>query len=118
MSEKTWRILVTVCKKIMGFCHQFAKPRLPQLITGKHGSHIGGGILIAAGALMAIPFGVLPFNNTLPALTILFYGFAELEDDGVMILIAVFWLIVTVVYFSAFFTALWLFGRQALTHFL
>lgn len=116
MSEKTWRILINVCIKIMWVCHKFAKPRLPQLISGPRGKMLGGGIVLAAGALMAIPFGVLPFNNTLPALAILFYGFGELEDDGLMIIIACFWLITTVVYFSAFFTALWLFGSSALSH--
>lgn len=117
MSEKIWRILVNVCLKILGFCRKFTKPRMGHLLTGRKGQQIGGFVLFSAGALMAIPFGVLPLNNMLPGLAVLFYGIAELEDDGLMVMIAMFWLIVTVVYFSAFFLALWFFGNEALAHF-
>ena len=66
---------------------------------------------------MAIPFGVLPLNNLLPGLAILFYCIGELETDGLMLFIAFFWLIVTVVYFAIFFFALWFFGQEALEFF-
>ena len=104
-SENTWRILVNVCLKVLGFCKKFAKPRYPNLVHGKKGQKIGGFILLAAGTLMAIPFGVLPLNNLLPGLAILFYCIGELESDGLMYFIAFFWLIVTVIYFSVFFCA-------------
>lgn len=117
MSEKSWRILVNVCLKILGFCRKFTKPRMTHLIEGSKGQRIGGLVLFSAGALMAIPFGVLPLNNMLPGLAVLFYGIAELEDDGLMVVIAMFWLVVTILYFSAFFLALWFFGNEALAHF-
>ncbi len=117
MSEKTWRILVNVCLKVLGFCRKFTRPRMTHLLNGRKGQKIGGMILFAAGALMAIPFGVLPLNNVLPGLAVLFYCIAELEDDGLMVLIALFWLVVTVLYFAAFFLALWFFGNEALAYF-
>jgi len=117
MTETVWRILIKVCLNILGVCRRFTKPRMTHLVTGRKGQKLGGFILLAAGLLMAIPFGVLPFNNTLPALAILFYGFAELEDDGLMVVIALFWLVVTVVYFSAFFYALWYLGNGAVEFF-
>ncbi len=113
-SEKTWRILSNVCLKILGFCKKFTKPRYLYMVQGKQGQKIGGLILLAAGALMAIPFGVLPLNNLLPGLAILFYCLGELEDDGLMFFFAFFWLIVTVIYFALFFFALWYFGQEAL----
>ena len=116
-SEKTWRVLVAVCLKILGFCRKFTKPRHISLVSGRRGQKIGGFVLLAGGVLMAIPFGVLPFNNVLPALAILFYGIGELEEDGWMVYIAFFWLAVTVIYFTAFFVALWFFGREALAFF-
>jgi len=116
-SEKSWRILVNVCLKILGFCRKFTRPRYTWLVAGRKGQKIGGFVLLAGGALMAIPFGVLPFNNVLPALAILFYCIGELEEDGLMVFIAFFWLTVTVVYFGAFFVALWLFGQEALAYF-
>lgn len=116
-SENTWRILVNVCLKVLGFCKKFTKPRYSRLVTGMQGQKVGGFILLSGGALMAIPFGVLPLNNLLPGLAILFYCIGELEEDGLMFFIAFFWLIVTVVYFSVFFFALWFFGQEALNFF-
>lgn len=116
-SENTWQILTKVCLKILGFCRKFTKPRHLSLVNGVRGQKIGGFILLAGGALMAIPFGVLPLNNMLPGLAILFYCIGELEDDGLMFYIAFFWLIVTVIYFGAFFFMLWYFGKAALAMF-
>lgn len=116
-SENTWRMLINVCLKILGFCRKFTKPRYLTLVNGKKGQKIGGFILLAAGGLMAIPFGVLPLNNLLPGLAILFYCIGELESDGLMYFIAFFWLIVTVIYFIAFFLALWFFGQETLAFF-
>ena len=118
MGERSWRILVNVCLKVLGFCRKFSKPRMTDLVNGRRGQKIGGSILLTAGLLMAIPFGILPFNNMLPGLAVLFYCFAELENDGLMVIIALFWLAVTVIYFSAFFLALWFYGNQALAHLL
>lgn len=116
-SEHAWQIVVKVCIKVMGFCRKFSKPRYTHLVSGRKGQKIGGFILLAGGMLMAIPFGVLPLNNMLPGLAILFYGIAELEEDGLMVFVAFFWLAVTVIYFSVFFVMLWLFGKQALQYF-
>ena len=103
LSAQTWQVLVNVCLKILGFCRKFTKPRYSSLVNGRRGQKIGGFILLAAGALMAIPFGVLPLNNLLPGLAILFYCVGELEEDGLMLYIAFFWLIVTIVYFLRVF---------------
>ena len=110
LSEKAWRTLVNICLKIVGFCRKFTRPRYSSLVNGRRGQKIGAFVLISAGLLMAIPFGVLPFNNLLPALAILFYCFGELEDDGLMVMIAFGWLVVTVIYFALFFFGLWYFG--------
>ncbi len=116
-SAHTWQILTNVCLKILGFCRKFTKPRHLALVNGKRGQKIGGFILLAGGALMAIPFGVLPLNNLLPGLAILFYCIGELEEDGLMFYISFFWLVFTVIYFIAFFFMLWYFGKEALTMF-
>lgn len=117
-SAKSWRILVSVCLQIVNFCRKFTKSRYTVLTSGKRGQKIGAFVLIAAGLLMAIPFGILPFNNFLPGLAILFYCFGELEDDGLMVIIAFAWLAITVVYFSLFFFGLWYFGSAAVMRWL
>jgi len=116
LNEKSWRILVKICLKVVGFCRKFTRPRLTTLIAGDKGQKIGAFVLMAAGLLMAIPFGVLPFNNFLPGLAILFYCFGELEDDGLMVIIAFAWLLITTVYFGLFFFGLWYFGSGAIGH--
>jgi hypothetical protein len=117
-SEKSWRILASVCLKIVNFCRKFTRSRYTALTSGRGGQKIGAFVLISAGLLMAIPFGVLPFNNLLPGLAILFYCFGELEDDGLMVIIAFAWLGITVVYFSLFFFGLWYFGSAAVIRWL
>jgi hypothetical protein len=66
---------------------------------------------------MAIPFGVLPLNNFFPGLAILFITLAQFEEDGLFILIAIFWLIFSVFYFSIFFFGIYLLGLE-LIHYL
>lgn len=116
ISERSWRTLVKICLKVVGFCRTFTKPRYTSLVSGRRGQKISAFVLIAAGLLMAIPFGVLPLNNFLPGLAILFYCFGELEDDGLMVMIAFAWLFITVVYFGLFFFGVWYFGSAALSH--
>jgi len=118
MSENTWRIMVKVCLKVIGICGKFTRPRLTHLVNGQRGRRLFGIIMLAGGLLMAIPFPIpLPLNNALPGLAILFYCIGELEDDGLMVFVAFFWLAVTVVYFSAYFLILWFFGSEALAFF-
>ena len=118
MKEKNWRILITICLKIVGFCRKFTRVRYSALISGRRGQKIGGVVLISAGLLMAIPFGVLPLNNILPGLAILFYCFGQLEGDGVMVMVAFGWLAITSIYFGLFFFGLWYYGYSALLHWL
>ncbi len=118
ISAKTWSILAKVCAKVMGFCQRFCKPRYVNLVNGRQGQKVGGMVLIAAGLLMAIPFGVLPLNNMLPGFAILFYCIGELENDGLMLFIAFFWLAFTSIYFGAFFFALYYLGSEAVMRFL
>ncbi|MEQ1601552.1 MAG: exopolysaccharide biosynthesis protein [Methylophilaceae bacterium] len=117
MSAKIWGLLVKVCLKVVGFCRLFTRPRYIFLVTGVLGQKIGGFVFMASGLLMAIPFGVLPFNNTLPGLAILFYCVGELEKDGLMVVIAFGWLIATIVYFALFFFGLYYLGGEVFNYF-
>ena len=116
MSEKTWRILTKVCLKVVKLVNKFTRPRLTWLTAGSRGQKIGGFILVTAGLLMAIPFGVLPFNNTLPGFAVLFYAFGQFERDGLMVLISFVWLALTALYFGYFFYLVWYFGAEAIHH--
>lgn len=112
MSENSWRMLGNTCLKIVNFCHKFTKRRMLSLVEGRQGQKIGGMILMVSGALMTIPFGVLPLNNSLPGLAILFFCFGDMESDGLMTMIAFGWIVVTIIYFSAFFIGLYFLGNE------
>ena len=113
LKEKNWRILITICLKIVGFCRKFTRPRYTTRISGRRGQQFGALVLVSAGVLMAIPFGVLPLNNILPGLAIIFYCFGQLEEDGLMVMIAFGWLAITTIYFGLFFFGLWYYGSAA-----
>ncbi len=117
MNAKTWEVLLGVCMKIVRFCQRFTRPRLQLWTSGERARFVAGWIIILAGLLMAVPFFGLPFNNLLPALAILFVCIGELEDDGLMVFIALGWLVATVVYFVFILGMLWFLGERALAYF-
>lgn len=119
LHEKILRLMIKIGLKIIGLCRKITKPRMQYLVSGKTGRRVSGWILLAGGLLMAIPFPIpLPFNNTLPGLAILFYCIGELEDDGLMVFFSLFWLVLTVLYFTAYFVSIWVFGQQAINYFI
>ena len=119
LHEKTLRIMVNIGLKVIDLCRKITRPRMKYLVNGKTGRQVSGTILLAGGVLMAVPFPIpLPLNNALPGLAILFYCIGELEDDGLMVFFSIFWLVVTVLYFTAYFVSIWIFGQQAINYFI
>ena len=101
LGESAWRTLSGACRKLLGFCGKFARPRLQHWVEGKRGERMAGLFVLIGGVLLAIPMGgVIPFNNTLPALIALCACIALLEQDGAWFLFSVFWLVATLAYFS------------------
>jgi hypothetical protein len=116
IGEKTWEVIIKICLTVLGWCRRFTRPRYGAWVSGRQGQRIGGLTIAAGGLLMAIPAFGMPFNNLLPALGIFFACVAELEQDGLMIFVAFFWLVVTVLYFVVVILALWFLGDQALAY--
>ncbi len=114
---RTRQALVATCLKIIGIFRKLSKPRLKFLIHGKQGRRIGGYIYIAAGILFAVPLGgIVPFKNFFPSLAILFHGTAEVEQDGMMIVMALLCLLLTVIIYSLLIYIAWKFGAAAIDH--
>lgn len=59
---------------------------------------------LSAALLLIAPFGFVPFSNTLPALSLIFFAIGELEKDGVSILIGHLFNVATVIYFGLLMT--------------
>ncbi|NDC38366.1 MAG: hypothetical protein EBZ48_09985, partial [Proteobacteria bacterium] len=51
---------------------------------------------------------------TFPALMALCAALAPLENDGFMVALSLFWLVVTVVYFAIILGAVWVLGTTAI----
>ena len=101
LGESAWRGLLKACQKVLSICDRFAKPRLQHWVDGARGEWIAGAFVCLGGVLLAIPMGgVVPFNNTLPALSAICACVALLERDGLWFVFAGFWLIATLIYFA------------------
>jgi hypothetical protein len=57
-------------------------------------------LILIGGLLVAVPFLVVPLQNSLPALIIFFACAGRLQRDGAMYLLALLSLVVTLVYFA------------------
>ena len=117
LSKDNWRRITNAAIKLIQWTEKFTKPRLTILINGKLGIQIEAAILIMAGILMAIPFGILPLNNFFPGLAILFCALGQLHKDGFLVLIAFFWILFTIFYFAVFFIGLYLLGLEGMHNF-
>ncbi|MDX6765686.1 MAG: exopolysaccharide biosynthesis protein [Candidatus Methylacidiphilales bacterium] len=109
----SWKVLLLTCRKVLQWGHRICRPRLQRWVEGARMEQFRGILICLAGLLMAIPFFGVPFNNTLPALVILFACLANLEDDGLMILVALFWMVLTVLYFGLIFWIVFFVGEAA-----
>ncbi|MSU84092.1 MAG: exopolysaccharide biosynthesis protein [Pedosphaera sp.] len=65
--------------------------------VGRRGA---GWLILVGGLLVALPFLVVPLQNSLPALVIFFACIGRLQRDGVMYLLALLSLVVTLIYFT------------------
>ena len=112
---KAWITVLRVCQKLLAFCRRFTRPRFQNWVSGDAGTRFIGRLILIGGTLLAVPVATLPFNNTLPALMIIFAVIAWLERDGLMIFISFFWGGLTLIYFAVVITALLFFGDKVFT---
>lgn len=61
---------------------------------------INNAALILGAVLLMMPFGLIPFSNTFPAVAILFLAIGLLQRDGLCILLGHVSNVVTILYFS------------------
>ncbi|MBX3006136.1 MAG: exopolysaccharide biosynthesis protein [Anaerolineales bacterium] len=60
---------------------------------------------ILAAVLLMMPFGFVPFSNTLPAIALIFFAIGAIQKDGLSILFGHLMNIVTIIYFGALIAA-------------
>ncbi len=70
------------------------------LAEGRVPDFINGWALILGALLLMMPFGLIPFSNTLPGLAILLLALGMLERDGLVILLGHITNLLTIAYFA------------------
>lgn len=109
---KGWVGVLRFCQRILAFCRRFTRPRCENWVAGEWGERFVGWLILSGGFLLAVPVANLPFNNTLPALMIVFACVGWLERDGLMVIVSLAWGVATLLYFTAVALALIFFGSQ------
>jgi len=109
---KGWIGALRFCKRLLAFCRKFTRVRMSSWVSGSKGERFVGWLIFTGGALIAVPAANLPFNNTLPALMVVFACIGWLERDGLMILVSLAWGAATALYFLGVAAALYFFGSQ------
>jgi hypothetical protein len=99
--------------KFLGWWRKHTRYRYLDWVTGRKGRLMAGSILLAAGCIMVIPFFGIPLNDFFPALAIVSVGIGELEQDGLMVLVALFWLVIGAAYSTFLLVTIALYGWQA-----
>jgi len=78
-----------------------SKPnRIQWLVAAGAVAFFNNAALILGAVLLMMPFGLIPFSNTFPAVAILFLAIGLLQRDGVCILLGHISNIVTIIYFG------------------
>ena len=116
-SNKSWKWITKVCIFIIHWSKKITMPRLLWFVSNETGLKFEGGIFILGGLLIAIPFVMLlPLNNFFPGLAILFATIAQFEKDGLFIVLAIFWIVFSILYFSLFMYGLYYLGAEGMQY--
>lgn len=95
-----WQSLLKPCATIVNWLGRFSRPRLGHWIDGQTGLRRVGVLLLIGGLLLAIPAPVIPLSNTIPVLGILCTYAALLERDGLLLVVALCFMVLSVLYFA------------------
>ena len=74
--------------------------RLRMFVDGRIASLINNLAFILAALLLMVPFGFVPFSNTLPSLALLFYAVGMIQRDGGAVMLGHVANIGTLIYFG------------------
>jgi hypothetical protein len=109
---KGWVGVLKVCQRLLSFCRRFTRVRMSSWVSGTKGERFVGWLIFIGGALIVVPGANLPFNDTLPALMVVFACIGWLERDGLMVIVSLASGAITVLYFTTLIVALLFFGSQ------
>lgn len=85
--QKALHKVSEVARKIWSKLERVMHPRLLFLTTAPFFRFVNLAVIVISAILLALPLPI-PFSNTVPAIVILAVTFAQLEDDGFLIIAA------------------------------
>ncbi|MDB5793148.1 MAG: Exopolysaccharide biosynthesis protein [Massilia sp.] len=74
--------------------------RISWLVADGPATHLNNASLVLGAVLLMMPFGLIPFSNTFPAVALLFFAIGLLQRDGVCVLLGHISNIATILYFG------------------
>lgn len=107
------RGMTSVLRRVHRLMYRISRPRLPQLVDGRHGRILCASGIVCGALLLAVPIPLLPLTNTFPALGILLFALGWLERDGLLTLLGSAALLLGTAVFAALGTAVGLLGWDA-----
>ena len=98
------KLRICLSKGLLWFSRidRFSRPhRLNMLINNRFINVLNNCAMVVGAALLMVPFGFVPFSNTLPAIALLFIAAGFMQRDGLYVLFGHLVNIATVFYFAA-----------------
>lgn len=93
-----------VLRKALPLLHRIERVSRPNriewLVAGGPVRRMNDAALILGAVLLMMPFGLIPFSNTFPAVALLFLAIGLLQRDGVCVLLGYVSNVATIVYFG------------------
>lgn len=97
--------------KFIARIDRFIHPRFHALTASVFINRVHGITLIFAGLLLVLPLGLVPFSNTLPAMTVIFLSAGIIQRDGVCIVLGYISILFSVIYFGGLTLAVLMAGN-------
>lgn len=95
-------------RKALTWLHKIEKVSRPNrirwLVANGVVDRINSLALILGAVLLMMPFGLIPFSNTVPAVALLFFSIGLLQRDGVCVLLGHISNVATIIYFGVLIT--------------
>ncbi|VXB45327.1 exopolysaccharide biosynthesis protein [Massilia sp. 9I] len=98
------RKLRPLLRKALSWMHKIervSRPnRLAWVVANGPVQHLNNAALILGAVLLMMPFGLIPFSNTFPAVALLLLAIGLLQRDGICVLLGHFSNVLTMLYFA------------------
>jgi hypothetical protein len=109
--QKALHKIAVVARKIWAKIERFLNPRLLFLTRTQPFRLVNLVVLILSALFLSLPLPI-PFTNTVPAIVILSIVFAQLEDDGFLVLFGYFMVFVMLFFFYSISAGIWNFAQR------